>query len=70
MDLKSLKLNSLLNLLRVEAASNIDEGQVIAPKASVEVACVLMQIGDCDYGVCGYCNAFDLVTVRKLGWLL
>ena len=27
-------------------------------------------IGDCDYGVCGYCNAFDLVTVRKLDWLL
>ena len=27
-------------------------------------------IGDCDYGVCGDCNAFDLVTVRKLGWLL
>ena len=27
-------------------------------------------IGDCDYGVCGECNAFDLVTFRKLGWIL
>ena len=27
-------------------------------------------ICDCDYGVCGDCNAFDLVTVRQLGWLL
>ena len=27
-------------------------------------------IGDCDYGVCGYCNAFDLATVRRLDWLL
>ena len=27
-------------------------------------------VGDCDYGACEGCNAFDLVTVRKLGWLL
>ena len=54
----------------MEAASNIDEGQVIAPKASVEGACILMQIGDCDYGVCGGCNAIDLVAVIKCRWLL
>ena len=29
-----------------------------------------MQIGDCDYGVCGDCYAIDLVTVTKRGWLL
>ena len=27
-------------------------------------------IGYCDYGVCGVCNAIDLVTVRKFGRLL
>ena len=30
--------------------------ELIAPKASAGGACILMQIGDCNFGVCGDCN--------------
>ena len=32
---------------------------VIAPKASSEGACILAEMGDCDYGVGGDCNGMS-----------
>ena len=32
----------------------------IAPKASADGACILAEMGDCDYGVCGDCNGMNV----------